>query len=95
MNHSCNPNTGIKGKVRFYAIKNIYKDEEITFDYSTSEVDIYWSMRCKCGANNCRGIIRSIQFLPETTFKRYLPYIPSNFQDIYTLNKKLHGRCNL
>ena len=89
VNHSCNPNAGIKGSRKFYAIRDINSNEEITLDYSTSEVDIYWEMNCVCGEPNCRKIIRSIQFLPKKTFEKYLPYIPSYFQKIYiTYNKK-------
>lgn len=83
MNHSCNPNVGIKGRVVFVALKNIKKDEEITFDYSVSEVDIHWQMDCSCRQKNCRKIIRSIQFLPKKIFKKYLPYVPTCFKKVY------------
>jgi hypothetical protein len=32
-NHSCDPNAGIKGDVSLVAMRDIKKDEEITFDY--------------------------------------------------------------
>src|SRR4051812_20370307 len=38
INHSCEPNSGIrnvKGKLRIFAIKDIEQDTELTFDYST------------------------------------------------------------
>lgn len=82
-NHSCDPNTGIKGKVIFVAMMDIKKDEEITFDYSIAECDIYWEMKCKCGQKKCRKVIRSIQFLPKKIFKTYLPYIPTYFKNVY------------
>jgi hypothetical protein len=84
LNHSCNPNSGIKGKVTMVALKNIKEGEEITIDYSTIEGDDMWEMKCHCGEKNCRKIIRSIQFLPDKQFKKYLPYVPTYF-------KKLHG----
>jgi SET domain-containing protein len=34
-NHSCNPNSGVRGKNELIAIKNIKPSEEITYDYST------------------------------------------------------------
>ncbi len=37
INHSCNPNSGIKNSVKIVAMKNIRRGEEVTFDYSTSE----------------------------------------------------------
>jgi uncharacterized protein len=86
-NHSCSPNSGIKGKVRLYALRNIGKDEEITFDYSTTEEDMFWYMQCNCGVNKCRKIIRSIQYLPYKNFQEYLPYVPSHFREVYIKHK--------
>jgi uncharacterized protein len=85
MNHSCSPNAGIKGKKRFYAIRNINRGEEIVFDYSISEEDIFWRLKeeCQCKSKNCRKIIKSIQFLPKKTFNRYLPFIGTYFKKIY------------
>lgn len=82
INHSCDPNTGVKGTVTYVALREIKKDEEITFDYSISE-DSEWEMQCRCGAKNCRKLIRGIRYLPEETFKKYLPYIPKYFQFVY------------
>ena len=39
INHSCNPNTGIKGKVTVVALRDIKEGEELTIDYSTIEGD--------------------------------------------------------
>lgn len=83
LNHSCDPNSGIKGKVAMVAIKDIKEGEEITMDYSIIEGDELWEMQCHCGAKNCRGIIRSIQFLPKNIFQKYMPYIPRYFQKLY------------
>lgn len=83
INHSCNPNAGSRGKVTILAMKGIKKDEGITIDYSTTEEDPYWRMKCNCGSKNCRKIIRSVQFLPEEIFKRYKPYIPKYLQRFY------------
>jgi len=83
LNHSCNPNAGIRGSVTMVAIKNINEGEEITVDYSIIEGDHMWEMECKCGEKNCRKIIRSVQFLSERQFKKYLPYVPKYFQEIH------------
>lgn len=68
-NHSCNPNCGDRGN-KFYAMKNIKKGQEITVDYDTFEWD--WIMKCKCGEENCRKVIRGFKFLPDKTKKKYL-----------------------
>lgn len=88
LNHSCDANTGIKGKITLVAVKNIKEGEEIVIDYSTIEGDEMWRMNCNCGAVNCRGIVRSIQNLPVKDFKRYDPYISTYFKKLY---KKLNG----
>lgn len=88
-NHSCDPNMGISGRVIFIALRNIKKDEELTFDYSIQGEDKFWQMKCGCGAKNCRKVICSIQFLPVKTFKKYLPYIPTYFKKVYMKYHKI------
>ena len=83
INHSCDPNLGMKGKIMFYALRDIQKGEELTFDYSISEEEMSWRMRCRCGSKKCRGQMTAIQEIPRKTFESYLPYIPSYFQKIY------------
>lgn len=82
INHSCNPNLGILGRIRFAAMRDIRKGEELTFDYSISE-DSEWEMECLCGEKTCRRVIRGIRSLPMETYTKYLPYIPKYFQKIY------------
>jgi hypothetical protein len=83
LNHSCDPNIGIKGRIMFYALKDVKAGEELTFDYSTSEEEIDWVMKCNCGSKKCRDKMTSIQFLPRKNFDNYLPYIPNYFQKVY------------
>lgn len=91
INHSCEPNLGIKGKIMFYALHDIKKGEELTFDYAISEEESDWSMKCNCGSKKCRGKMTSIQFLPLKVFNNYLPYIPDYFQKIYRCyNRKVN-----
>ncbi|MCX6717527.1 MAG: SET domain-containing protein-lysine N-methyltransferase [Candidatus Taylorbacteria bacterium] len=90
INHSCDPNLGIKGKIMFYAIRDIKIGEEFTFDYSTSEEEIDWIMKCNCGSKNCRKTMTAIQFLPLKVFNAHLPYIPTYYQKVYkSYNKNL------
>lgn len=84
LNHSCdNPNIGIKGKITFVALRDIKKGEEITIDYAITEDDTLWQFQCLCEAKNCRKVIRSIQYLPNRIYKRYLPYVPTYFKKVY------------
>ncbi len=93
INHSCDPNVGIKGKCRVVALKSIKKDEEIMIDYSITESDLLWEMKCSCGSKNCRNKIKSIHSLSKSTVKKYLPYIPSFFKKVYYKHKnKKNGK---
>lgn len=83
INHSCEPNCGIKGKVSVTALKNIKKGDEITIDYSITEIDNFWYMECNCRNKNCRKLIKSIQHLPKKLIKKYTPFIPTYFMKVY------------
>lgn len=96
INHSCEPNMGIKGRVTFVALRNIRKGDELTFDYSIIEEDKGWKMKnLEKKGPHFRPVIQSIQYLPEKVYKSYLPYIPKYFQSVYTSyhkNLKAHGQ---
>jgi hypothetical protein len=75
INHSCNPNSGIKDSVKIVAMKNIRRGEEVTIDYSTSESENGWYLICHCENKNCRRIIRSYEFLPTKLKRKYRDFI--------------------
>jgi hypothetical protein len=54
-NHSCNPSAGLRKQSELFALRDIQKDEEITYDYSTivwpNITPDIWTMKCKC--NHC------------------------------------------
>jgi uncharacterized protein len=71
-NHSCAPNAAIKDDYRLIALSDIRSGEQICFDYSTTMSEDNWTMDCRCGAPNCRGIIRDFGELPVDLQNRYL-----------------------
>ena len=75
INHSCNPNSGIKNSVQIVAMKNIRRGEEVTFDYSTSESEKGWYLICDCENKNCRRIIRSYKSLSTELKLKYRDFI--------------------
>ena len=83
INHSCNPNAGLRGRKIVVAMNNIKKGSEVTLDYSITEDDPSWEMKCSCGHDNCRRVIRSVRFLPDGIFKKYRPFIPIFLQKSY------------
>jgi hypothetical protein len=73
-NHSCDPNTGIRLTDRgmlILALRDIAAHEELTYDYSTYLNNPYESLRCLCGAANCRGVIGNFSTLPAEIKRRY------------------------
>ena len=60
INHSCDPNCEVDGiglKIWVYAIKNIKKGDELSYDYGFSFDKDFKDYPCKCGAKNCAGYI--------------------------------------
>ena len=75
VNHSCNPNCGIKNRRTLVAMRHIKKGEEITFDYAMTELELQNSFQCLCGSDICRGQIGGFKNLPEELKKKYQGYI--------------------
>ncbi len=60
INHSCNPNCEVSGtglKIWVYAIKDIKKGEELSYDYGFGYDEYYKDFPCRCGSRNCVGYI--------------------------------------
>jgi hypothetical protein len=72
VNHSCDPNSGIRDSVRLVALRDLRRGDEVLFDYSTTMSENHWIMDCRCGAPTCRGVIGDFRWLP---FERKLDLI--------------------
>ena len=95
INHSCAPNSGLRGKTKVVAMRPICRGEEVTIDYSCTEASTSrWRMVCRCGSSRCRKIIRTVQFLPEKLFKKYQNYIPNFLQKEYLSQKVYEGELS-
>jgi SET domain-containing protein len=79
LNHSCDPNTYIEfPNLDVIAIKTINKDEEITFDYSTTEYDLHEQgivFECQCQSPKCHGTIAGFKFLSKDEQFKLAPYL--------------------
>jgi uncharacterized protein len=75
-NHSCSPNAGLRKRSELFALRDIPKGEEITYDYSTvvaPNIDAtIWTMKCNCQAENCRKEIGNILSIPPTVLQKYI-----------------------
>lgn len=70
-NHSCDPNAGLRKTSEMFALRDIKKGEEITYDYSLTIAPTEWEMKCKCGSPKCRGILGDITSIPKKQLERY------------------------
>ncbi len=77
VNHSCDPNCGIRDLFKVVAMRNIKKGEELTWDYEmTEDADRkWWYMKCRCGTPQCRKIIGAYRNMPEDICKKYGSYV--------------------
>lgn len=85
-NHSCEPNSGFKGQIFLVAMKDIKKNEEITFDYAmvVSESvgsDIVFEMECNCGSINCRKKITENDWKLPDIRKKYNGFFSQYLQE--------------
>jgi len=72
MNHSCDPNAGLREDREMVALREILAGEEVVFDYSTTMSEDHWTMPCLCGAAGCRGLVGDFHELPVVLQQRYL-----------------------
>lgn len=56
LNHSCDPNVGLRDAISIVAIRDIPAGEELVIDYTFWECDSTWKLKnvCNCGGWNCR-----------------------------------------
>lgn len=92
VNHSCSPNSGIRGQISLVAMRDIQKGEEITFDYGTVLYRIdgapEYKLECLCGSTNCRKVITQSDWKIPELQQRYKGYFPYYIEDsIRDMNK--------
>ena len=75
INHSCEPNCGIKGRTNVQSMREIRKGEELTIDYAMVEDNLWGGIACLCGTSFCRGNISGFDRLPSSFRKRYKGFI--------------------
>ena len=79
INHSCEPNCGMRNATTIVAMRDIAVGEELTFDYAMSDASDYDEFDCNCGTSLCRGRVRAEDWRLDTLRHRYKgffsPYI--------------------
>lgn len=70
-NHSCEPTGGIRKNSELFAIRDIKKGEEITYDYSMTIAPTDWKMKCICGSKKCRHVLGDVSTVPRAQVEEY------------------------
>ena len=73
LNHSCDPNLGLRGEITFVAMRDSRAGEELTHDWAMTDDDGY-SVECNCGASDCRKILTGKDWQRSDLQKRYAGY---------------------
>lgn len=81
INHSCCPNSGFKGQIILIAMRDIKKNEEITFDYAMVVSGEKYNILCHCGSPYCRLIITENDWKLKNLQKRYKNYFAQYIED--------------
>ncbi len=88
VNHSCEPNAGLRGQVVLVAMRDILPEEEVTFDYAMSDGSSYDEFECRCGTLSCRGQVTGEDWKSPELQRRYTgyfsPYIAARIEQEVT-----------
>jgi len=75
LNHSCDPNCGIRDLFKIVAMRDIEAGEELTWDYEMTGRHIWWRMECRCGSPLWRREIGNFDNMPQNIREKYRGYI--------------------
>lgn len=92
INHSCNSNVIVDSDLWVVTLRSIEANEELMLDYSTTELDPYWSMKCACKQLACRKTIRAFKSLSPALQEHYGSHMHHVF--LNTANVQLHHKAH-
>lgn len=80
VNHSCDPNAGLRSPISLVAMRAIQPGEEICFDYAMSDSTPYDEFECGCGAPICRGRVTGSDWQRPDLQQKYRGYFSPYLQ---------------
>jgi SET domain-containing protein len=88
LNHSCEPNVGIRGQITFVAMRDIRAGEELTYDWAmeNDEAGIPGEYKCNCNKSNCRKLITGKDWKRKDLQEKYKGYFSAYIQ------RKIEGK---
>ncbi|HXM33928.1 MAG TPA: SET domain-containing protein-lysine N-methyltransferase [Pyrinomonadaceae bacterium] len=75
LNHSCEGNCGFSDDGDFVAIRDIEREEELTYDYGLAESNPNFLMECNCESLNCRRVVTGNDWKDEEFQERSREYM--------------------
>jgi SET domain-containing protein len=79
INHSCEPNCGLRGSSILVTMRAVAPGEQLTYDYATSDGSHYDEFTCFCGTATCRDKVTgndwTIPELQERYRNWFSPYL--------------------
>ena len=81
VNHSCEPNCGLRGNTVVVARRDIQPGEELTYDYGTTDA-LGPDMGCRCGTPSCRGVVRADDWRDPAFRARHAGYLSAWIQEL-------------
>jgi hypothetical protein len=78
MNHSCDPNAWWNSYGTLTARSDIKQGDEVTYDYSTTDITLTYSMQCRCGSTSCRGVVTNKDYLDRDFQETYAGHLPEH-----------------
>ena len=85
LNHSCDPNVGVRGQITFVAMREVSPGSELTIDYAMIDGDPSELMQCSCGTPDCRKITGNDWRLPELR-RKYNGYFSRYIEDRFAVD---------
>ncbi len=73
LNHSCEPNCGLRGEITFVALNKIQEGKELSCDYAMIDNEDY-KFECNCGSYSCRKLITGFDWKIKELQEKYANY---------------------
>jgi hypothetical protein len=80
INHSCNPNAGLRGQITLVAMRDITPGEEVCIDYAMTDGSPYDEFECACGAPDCRGRVGGDDWRNPALWEKYAGFFSPYLQ---------------
>ena len=87
LNHSCNPNVGIRGQISFVAMRDIRKGKELTYDWAMENPG-RWRFKCHCGEKICRTAVTGNDWKLPNLQMRYKGFFSAFIQEKIDKSKR-------